>query len=260
MRNAIIQGDALAVLRSLPAEYVQCVVTSPPYYSLFQVVMFRIVCAVYPFVARTAKRDEVAHVESERRVACPRLDMVGVQGSTSRVRRVTALAPVTISCVDSALYLFPFGRCVQALAFWRTAVNIMRVGLSYSTTHAVALPSQVWLFNRSLSTQYSPRFYRMFPVFKWINSVWLSHVAITIREVVSSWSRRDAKIYQLLIDALWVTLNNGSDFISGKTFNLVLLTKPFRVKVWRFIQCFTPKYGGYCPILTQSMGVVNYAS
>jgi DNA modification methylase len=34
VRNTIIQGDALAVLRSLPAEHVQCVVTSPPYYGL----------------------------------------------------------------------------------------------------------------------------------------------------------------------------------------------------------------------------------
>jgi DNA modification methylase len=34
MRNVIVQGDALAVLRALPAEHVQCVVTSPPYYGL----------------------------------------------------------------------------------------------------------------------------------------------------------------------------------------------------------------------------------
>jgi DNA modification methylase len=32
--NKIYQGDALAVLRELPAEYVDCIVTSPPYYGL----------------------------------------------------------------------------------------------------------------------------------------------------------------------------------------------------------------------------------
>jgi DNA modification methylase len=34
VRNTIIQGDAFEVLRSLPAEHVQCVVTSTPYYGL----------------------------------------------------------------------------------------------------------------------------------------------------------------------------------------------------------------------------------
>lgn len=32
--NAILQGDALAVLKTLPDESVQCCVTSPPYYAL----------------------------------------------------------------------------------------------------------------------------------------------------------------------------------------------------------------------------------
>lgn len=34
MRNTIIQGDALEVLRALPSEIVQCTVTSPPYFGL----------------------------------------------------------------------------------------------------------------------------------------------------------------------------------------------------------------------------------
>lgn len=34
MRNVILQGDALETLKTLPDNYVQCVVTSPPYYGL----------------------------------------------------------------------------------------------------------------------------------------------------------------------------------------------------------------------------------
>ena len=34
MTDAIIQGDVLEVLRTLPDEHVQCVVTSPPYWNL----------------------------------------------------------------------------------------------------------------------------------------------------------------------------------------------------------------------------------
>jgi DNA modification methylase len=34
MRNEILQGDSLSVLRTLPSEYVQTVVTSPPYFAL----------------------------------------------------------------------------------------------------------------------------------------------------------------------------------------------------------------------------------
>lgn len=33
-RNTILEGDALAMLRSLPSRSVQCVITSPPYYGL----------------------------------------------------------------------------------------------------------------------------------------------------------------------------------------------------------------------------------
>lgn len=33
-RNAVLEGDALALLRSLPSRSVQCIVTSPPYYGL----------------------------------------------------------------------------------------------------------------------------------------------------------------------------------------------------------------------------------
>lgn len=32
--NKIIQGDALEVLRTMPAESVDCCITSPPYYGL----------------------------------------------------------------------------------------------------------------------------------------------------------------------------------------------------------------------------------
>ncbi len=32
--NTIIQGDALQVLKTLPADSVDCCITSPPYYSL----------------------------------------------------------------------------------------------------------------------------------------------------------------------------------------------------------------------------------
>ena len=32
LADTIIQGDALAVLRTLPEESVHCVITSPPYY------------------------------------------------------------------------------------------------------------------------------------------------------------------------------------------------------------------------------------
>jgi DNA modification methylase len=31
MRNIILQGDSLTTLKALPDNYVQCVVTSPPY-------------------------------------------------------------------------------------------------------------------------------------------------------------------------------------------------------------------------------------
>ena len=31
MRDVILQGDALTVLKTLPDNHVQCVVTSPPY-------------------------------------------------------------------------------------------------------------------------------------------------------------------------------------------------------------------------------------
>lgn len=34
MRNTILHGDAISVLKSLPDNHVQCVVTSPPYYGL----------------------------------------------------------------------------------------------------------------------------------------------------------------------------------------------------------------------------------
>lgn len=33
-KNKILQGDALEVLKTMPSESVDCVVTSPPYYSL----------------------------------------------------------------------------------------------------------------------------------------------------------------------------------------------------------------------------------
>src|SRR5437899_8510138 len=33
-RNTILQGDALSILKSLPDNFAQCVVTSPPYYNL----------------------------------------------------------------------------------------------------------------------------------------------------------------------------------------------------------------------------------
>lgn len=34
LRNRILQGDALSVLRTLPDNLVDCVVTSPPYWGL----------------------------------------------------------------------------------------------------------------------------------------------------------------------------------------------------------------------------------
>ena len=34
LRNTILRGDALAMLKTLPANSVQCCITSPPYYNL----------------------------------------------------------------------------------------------------------------------------------------------------------------------------------------------------------------------------------
>ena len=34
MRNTIIQGDVIKVLKTLPKESVDCIITSPPYYGL----------------------------------------------------------------------------------------------------------------------------------------------------------------------------------------------------------------------------------
>lgn len=36
MSNEIVQGDALTVMRSWPDAFVQCIVTSPPYWGLRQ--------------------------------------------------------------------------------------------------------------------------------------------------------------------------------------------------------------------------------
>lgn len=68
--NKIIQGDALEVLRTIPDQSVQCVVTSPPYWGLRQYLFDKATVLRYNLTDEERKHVET---ELEKRKIKPRL-------------------------------------------------------------------------------------------------------------------------------------------------------------------------------------------
>jgi len=231
MLDTIMQGDARTILKALPDESVQTVITSPPYFGLLrQIFTLDVGAAMYPIMANLAKSEEIGYLESQRRIAGPRLDVMGMQLPLRRMRRIAALTAVVIPCVDLAHKFLPFCRRIETLTQRRTTVFVVGIGCASFAAHAVLFAAQPGLINRGFHAQYLPRSLAVFLALEWINHAFPAHIAIFRRgKILAAWPRRYTEVNQLLIDTLRVTVYDLPNVISGQTFNLVFLAKPVLV-------------------------------
>jgi hypothetical protein len=201
-------------------------VTSPPYYGLFQIFTGGILFAMYPMVAQATKGNEVVHIKAQGRIARPGLDVMGAQTTRASVGRTATGAMVIVPLVNRPNKFFPVTGRIQALAFWRTAILEVGIAFACSARHAIGFAAQPGLFDAGFLAQCLARFFAVSLALKWINRVWLAHVAIAVGEVVTAWARRDAEVYELFVDSLRVTADQLADVVRGEVFDHVLLVQP----------------------------------
>ncbi len=219
----LILGDCLEVMRGLEAGSVQTCITSPPLSDVFTA---NVLFAMYPMVTDAAKGDDVGDVEAERRIASPRLEVMGTKATIASVGRVTAGATVIVPFIYRPDYFLPRAGSIKPLTFGRTTIDIARVVFARSARHTICLAANPGLLNFGFVAQYLARCGGVGLALKWIDRIGLAHVAIAIRQVVTARSRRYAIAYKPLVDLFRIPADNFGNVIGTHLFNEIFLTQP----------------------------------
>lgn len=215
MNYEILQGDALQLLKTLPANSV-----------LLKKLAGDVFSTMYPFVTGTTKSDEVGEIETQGFVASPRLDVVGVESAPSFVGGVAALTPVIISLVDRPNNFFPVTRSVEALTFGRTAIGVVGICCARSARHAIGLAANPGLFYLRLFTENLARFFGVFLAEKCGNGIGLVHVVVAIRQVFTARARGYSIAYKPLPNLFRIAVDYLRYVVGTQLFNKILLPKP----------------------------------
>lgn len=239
----ILQGNCIDVLKTLPAGSARTCVTSP----LSEIFPLGVRFAMNKIMAIVAESNDVGNIESKFRITSPRLDVVSMEPAQYSFWRSAADAMVIIPLVYPSLNLFPFTAGVKLLTFRGATVFVIWISLAICAIHAVTRSAQPGFRNAGFFRQ---NLFGLIAVFLSQKSIGYSLLcpvvfAFQIQTTRAGWY---SKLNQFFVNALRVAAYKFADFISGQTFNDVLLMEPVFIKVRRFI---------HNSILPRSMAVVN---
>lgn len=196
---------------------------------------FDVFPAMNPVVARSAKRDEIEHVESTRFISCPRLNVVGVQAAPSDLGRCAMHTAVAVSLENGPHDGFPFRRSVKALPFGCAPIPVVRVAGAGASRHSVSCASQVRLRYGRLGAENGTRLFGMGFPGKGIYRARAAHVVVLSGKVFTSRTRRNSEVFQLFVNALRISANQCTDFVSRQALDFVFLTKPVGIEMGRLV-------------------------
>lgn len=211
-----IQGSAHD-LADIPDASVQMIAT------LFQVFARSVGVAMNPVMAVATERNEVVRIGAQFGMPRPGLQMVSMEMPLG----ATPGAYVIVSGVDCSEKVLPFGTAVSALAFRRTAINVIRVQRPTLAIHTIAGTSKPRLVDRCLYAQDVLGCLCVCLAQERIDRAWLRRPVIQPRlEVMSPRARWDAVTNKPFVNALRVAMHDFGNVVFAKLFVNVLPTQP----------------------------------
>lgn len=189
-----------------------------------QVLSFSVLLAVNPNMALVAKSHDIGEVEPQFGIACPGLDMVGVESALVFLTRTAMSTSITIMLVHLANNLVPFARSIGTLTFGRATINISRIQFSKLTKHAIENAAQIELGTGSFLAQDAFGFLAMVLACKRVFNPRYLHVVIRACQIVAERSSRYSKVNQFLIYGAGISPNKFRNVVSGQTFISILLS------------------------------------
>lgn len=222
----ILLGNCLDILPTLPDNSVQCCVTSP---HLVKVIAFLVSATMYPAMAVSTQGNEVTKFKPEFGITSPRFDVMCVKRFGFGFFSTTANATIRITGINLANNVLNSARRIETLTLWRAAVFIIRVGLSSSTAHSVAISAQIWLGARRFYAKYCSSLVGVSFTEKRIRDTLLAHIVIPTRKVFASMTGWNIKVAQLIVYVFRITVYKFTDVICRKLFNDILLIQPVAV-------------------------------
>jgi hypothetical protein len=197
--------------------------------SVLQKFFGSICLAMDPYMTCPAKRNQVRQLKTQSLIACPWLDMMGMQCFMGKFRCLAADTAIVITLIDLPNNVFPQPRSIQALPLWAAAIFVVWVACASLPPHAILLTTQMWFFVRSRSAHLFTTGCAMVTTFKRIDSLRSCHVIISTLKIEAARTCRNPKIPQFFIDALRVAPYKFANIIRRQFLNNIFLMEPRRV-------------------------------